>query len=94
MSTPLLELEGTVEEIQERLAEFVGQRLYVTVRPVEDATIQTPGTDLHTLTIEEKLQARFSQIPQEERAKAPPDLTDNLDHYICRLPKNRRNQQA
>ena len=34
MSTPMLELEGTVEEIQKRLSDFEGQRLHVTVLPL------------------------------------------------------------
>jgi hypothetical protein len=82
MAIPLLELEGTAEEIKQRLAAFAGQRLHVIITPIEDA----PET-LHRLTIEEKLQALAAEIPPEERAKLPSDLTDNLDHYIYGWPK-------
>ena len=34
MSTPLIELEGTTEDIQRRLDVFAGQRLHVTVQPL------------------------------------------------------------
>jgi hypothetical protein len=37
MSTPPPELEGTVEDIQKRLADFAGQRLHVTVHPLGTA---------------------------------------------------------
>jgi hypothetical protein len=83
MSTPLLELEGTVEEIQERLANFAGQRLRVTITLIEDAQATPPLQ----MTITEKILERFRDVPPEERAKVPPDLTDNLDHYIYGLPK-------
>lgn len=35
MPTLPLELEGTLEDIQKRLAEFAGQRLYVMVKRAE-----------------------------------------------------------
>lgn len=78
MQTPLLELEGTVEEIQERLAEFAGRRLRLTVLSAEASPSDTSVTTPRKLTIEEKILARFNQIPPEERAKIPPDLSDNL----------------
>ena len=35
MNAPLLELDGTAEEIQARLADFAGQRLHVIVLPAD-----------------------------------------------------------
>jgi hypothetical protein len=35
MATPLLELDGTAEDIQKRLADFAGQKLHVTVQPLQ-----------------------------------------------------------
>ncbi len=35
MQPPILEFEGTAEDIQKRLAEFAGQRLHVTIHPIE-----------------------------------------------------------
>lgn len=83
MTTPLLELEGTAEEMQEHLAEFAGQRLRVIVTPAE----ATPEMLPRKLSITEKILERFRDVPPEERAKVPPDLTDNLDHYIYGLPQ-------
>ena len=39
------------------------------------------------LTIEEKIAILFADVPPEERAKVPTDLTDNLDHHIYGTPK-------
>jgi hypothetical protein len=35
MTTPLMELDGTAEEIQEHLADFAGQQLHVIVPPAD-----------------------------------------------------------
>ena len=58
MSTPLLELEGTVDEIRAALTAFAGQRLHITVRPVD-----TPvGT---------ALDARFHKLRTSPTITAP-----------------------
>jgi len=41
MCAPLVELEGTTEDIQRRLADFAGQRLHVTVQPLGTADTNT-----------------------------------------------------
>ena len=87
MSTILLEMEGTAEEVQKRLNEFAGQHLTVTVRTQEQSNLVSPASSPRKLTITEKMMERFSNVPPEERAKVPADLTDNLDHYIYGLPK-------
>ena len=89
MTLKLLEMDGTAEEIHERLAEYSGRRLHVVVT-----------SDAHTgkleallpvshekLSIEEKIVARFSALSKEEISRIPDDLSDNLDHYIYGLPK-------
>ena len=78
MSMPVIELEGTVEEIKESLSIFAGQRLHITVRPVEAPSEAAP----HQLTITEKLLAMAEEMPTEERAKMPEDLAEQHDHYL------------
>jgi hypothetical protein len=88
--TPILEMEGTGEqlaqELPKRLAEFKEQRLHITITPVVPTV--SPATEPpRKKTITEILVEMGKAIPEEERAKIPPDLTDNLDHYIYGLPK-------
>jgi hypothetical protein len=37
--------------------------------------------------IEEKLRAIWADVSEEEWNRLPPDLTDNLDHYIYGMPR-------
>jgi len=83
MSMPVIELEGTVEEIKESLSIFAGQRLHITVRPVESSGEAAP----RQLTITDKLLAMADEMPTEERAKMPVDLAEQHDHYIYGWPK-------
>lgn len=83
MSMPVLELEGTVEELKESLSAFTGQRLHITVRPIETLGEAVP----HKLSITEKLLAMAEEMPPEERAKMPDDLAEQHDHYIYGWPK-------
>jgi hypothetical protein len=87
VETQLLDMEGTAEEIQERLADFAGERLHVTVRRVDDVADANSVPSAPKLTITQRILERFQHVPPEERAKVPKDLTDNLDHYIYGLPK-------
>ncbi len=87
MSIPLLELEGTTEEIKAKLPDFGEQRLHIVVTSADVADELDLVKSPIQQTIEEKILARFSQIPAEERSKVPADLTDNLDHYIYGTPK-------
>jgi len=80
---PVLELEGTVEEIKESLSVFAGQRLHVTVWPVDSPIEAAP----RQLTITEKLLAMAEEMPPEERAKMPEDLAEQHDHYVYGWPK-------
>ena len=80
MSAPILEFEGTAEEIQGRFAAFNGRRLRVTVQSLE-CDVATQHSDITHRIVE-----RFRYAPAEERAKVPSDLTDNLDAYIYGLP--------
>lgn len=85
--TPLLEMVATGEqlsrELPERLADFKAQRFHIIVTPVDMPATETPRKK----TITEILVEMGKAIPEEERAKLPPDLTDNLDHYIYGWPK-------
>jgi hypothetical protein len=83
MTSPLVELEGTWEEIKERLPDLSGQRLRVIVLPAtERATALADDRP-----IDEVLSAIALEIPPEELAQLPSDFTDQLDHYIYGTPK-------
>lgn len=83
MSTPLLELEGTWDEIAAQIPDFSGQKLRVLVYPAEEHRPETPDTR----PIAEVLAAIAATIPAAELATLPPDFTDQLDHYIYGTPK-------
>ena len=51
MNTTVLELNGTAEEIQHRLAEYPGQQLHVTIRPIKSTYIEPPIQNSRKLTI-------------------------------------------
>ena len=89
MTLKLLEMDGTAEEIHERLAEYSGRRLHVVVTSESDTgklEVRLPVSH-EKLSIEEKIMARFSALSKEEISRIPDDLSDNLDHYIYGLPK-------
>ena len=87
MTTPLLELEGTTEEIKALLPDYGRRRMHISISPVEtDAEIGQEASS-KKLGIEEKIAALYLAIPLEERLKLPADLSDNLDHYIYGWPK-------
>ena len=83
MTTPLLELEGTWEEIAARIPDFSGQKLRVLVYPATDNGTEAP----ETRPIAEVLAEIAAAIPAAEIAKLPPDFTDQLDHYLYGTPK-------
>ena len=87
MESPVLELEGTSEEIQLRIADFAGQRLHVSVRQLDGINGKDAPVVPKPMSIEEKIRARFDLIPPGEHDKVPADITDQLDHYIYGLPK-------
>ena len=83
MAIPLLELEGTWEEIVAQIPNFSGQKLCVLVYPATDNSAE--GHD--TRPIAEVLAEIAATIPAAELAKLPADFTDQLDHYIYGTPK-------
>jgi len=83
MSTPLLELEGTWDEIAAQIPDFSGQKLRVLVYPVEENSPEAHDTR----PIAEVLAAIAATIPAAELATLPPDFADQLDHYIYGTPK-------
>jgi hypothetical protein len=83
MTTPLLELEGTWEEIAAQIPDFAGQKLRVLVYPA--AENRTAAHD--TRPIAEVLADIAATIPPAELTKLPLDFTDQLDHYIYGAPK-------
>ena len=83
MTTPLLELEGTWEEIVAQIPDFADQKLRVLVYP---ATANSAEAH-ETRPIAEVLAEIAAAIPTIELAKLPSDFTDQLDHYIYGTPK-------
>jgi hypothetical protein len=84
MEPQLLEIEGTWEQIAALAPGFAGRRLRLIVLP------QVPehaGTPADALSIEEKIAAIVADVPEEDWARLPPDLSDQLDHYIYGTPK-------
>jgi len=83
MTTPLLELEGTWEEIVAQVPDFSGQKLRVLVYPATGHSAE--GHD--TRPIAEVLAEIAAAIPTGELAQLPSDFTGQLDHYIYGTPK-------
>lgn len=83
MTTPLLELEGTWEEIIAQIPNFSGQKLRVLVYPATGI----PTEEHDTRPIAEVLAEIAAAIPAGELAQLPADFTDQLDHYIYGTPK-------
>jgi hypothetical protein len=83
MTTPLLELEGTWEEIVAQIPDFSGQKLRVLVYPATGHGAE----DHDTRPIAEVLGEIAAAIPAEELAQLPSDFTDQLDYYIYGTPK-------
>lgn len=85
MAVPLLEMEGTWEEIAAAAsARFNGERLRVIVLPAVDTEtmpLETPRP------IEEVLGEIGARVPPEEWARLPTDFSDQLDHYLYGTPK-------
>ena len=79
-----LVLEGTWEEVSARASELAGRRVRVTTLPDRKKGSRSNGSHL---TIEEKIQQIAADIPEDEWEKLPPDLTDNLDHYVYGTPR-------
>lgn len=78
MTTPLLELKGTWEEITAQIPDFADQKLRVLVYPVTEEEIAISDSR----PISEILAEIAAAIPQDELAKLPADFTDQLDHYL------------
>jgi hypothetical protein len=83
MITPLLELEGTWEEIVAQVPDFSGQKLRVLVYPAT----RHDAENRDARPIAEVLAEIAAAIPAGELAQLPADFTDQLDHYIYGTPK-------
>lgn len=82
MATPLLELEGTIEEIKANLPDFGGGRFHIVVTPAPALPEKSAA-----LSIAEAFAEIMADLPEEERAKLPTDLAEQHDHYIYGLAK-------
>lgn len=76
------EITGTWEEIAARGAEFAGRKVKLTLLDRQPPTPSGQGKP-----IEEVIQEIMADVPEEEWDRLPPDLSDNLDHYMYGTPK-------
>jgi hypothetical protein len=83
MTTPLLELEGTWQEISAQLPNFADQKLRVLVYPATEERAEPTNSR----PIAEVLAKIAATIPPQELEQLPSDFTDQLDHYIYDTPK-------
>jgi len=81
MSSTVLEIEGTAEEIQERLNQFAGQRLFVTIQ----ASVEPPG--VHG-SVDAALEEIWRDVPVEAWESLPTDFADHIDHYLYGIAKD------
>ncbi len=84
MNAPLLEIEGTWEEIAQRAPEFKGHRMRLAVLPQESGVSVAPEDDR---PIEEQIAEIVADVPESEWANLQSDLSDHLDHYVYGTPK-------
>ena len=54
---------------------------------VELAVPDKQQVDPSAPAIEDELRAIWADVPEGEWNRLPPDLTDNLDHYVYGTPK-------
>lgn len=81
---------GKVElEDAPRLPEGAAVELNIVSTSKSDADRQggPADADEDLLPIEEKLDRVWADVPESEWNNLPPDLVDNLDHYIYGTPK-------
>ncbi|HLJ56331.1 MAG TPA: hypothetical protein VKT77_14920 [Chthonomonadaceae bacterium] len=76
MGVPVIELEGTWEEISRQLPDFDGKRLHVSVRLAEDSAVE--GAD----SVDAALARIWNEVPDASWESLPADFGDNLDHYL------------
>ena len=54
-----------------------------------ERAVEAPACEgAEVLPIEQELAAIWADVPAQEWANVPRDLSDNLDHYIYGMPKN------
>lgn len=60
---------------------------FTSVESLELVAVEENEFDPNAPTIEETLAAIVADVPKEEWDRLPPDLSDNLDHYVYGTPK-------
>jgi len=81
MKAQEIELEGTWDEIKERVPNFEGKRLRVTVSLLEDTPRQ------NTAALDEALSAIWQSVPESSWQSLPSDFASEFDHYLYGVPK-------
>jgi hypothetical protein len=90
MSTPVLEIEGTWEEILARAAELAGHRVRVTVFPSEpEAGAESPLTPSNRRMLE--LLTEWGQTPLTDEERA---ILDSLEQNLREDPLRLREVES
>ena len=87
MTMKVLELEGTVAEIQAFLASLDADRLHVTVSAIEPSDDTRGAGAAEKMSLSERLLALAEAMPPEQQAQMPTDLAEHHDHYVYGWPK-------
>jgi hypothetical protein len=82
MDVELVEMEGTVAEIQAFLSSLGASRLHITVSPVPSTEAPHSEAAQSGRSISERLLAMAEEMPEEYRTQMPSDLAEQHDHYI------------
>ena len=84
MITGSIEIEGTWEQIAPQAAQYAGRKMRLTVLP---EPVDQPSASIDARSLEEKIADIVGKVPEEEWARLPEDMGQNLDHYIYGTPK-------
>lgn len=80
-----IEIEGTWDQIASQAKQYAGHKMRLTVLP---EVVEATPEEQDERSLEEKITAIVARVPEEEWAKLPVDMGDNLDHYIYGTPKS------
>ena len=83
MSNQPLIVEGAWKDVAEIGERYADRRMRLIIMPPVEESSATPGAP----TIEDEIAAIWSDVTDEQWASLPPDLSDQLDHYIYGTPK-------
>jgi hypothetical protein len=83
MSNQPLIVEGAWEDVSAIGERYADRRMRLIIMP----SVEEPSAKPNAPTIEDEIAAIWSGVTDEQWASLPPDLSDQLDHYIYGTPK-------